>query len=291
VKSGGRYIDCTVGAGGHASGILSRSAPKGLLLGIDLDPEALKVAQGTLAPFGERALLVEADFRDLKRVAREHLFHPVDGILLDLGLSFLQLDRPERGFSFLRDGPLDMRFSPRQKLTAGDLVNRLPQEELVTLLKRYGQEQKAKSIARAITLHRPLESTRELAGIVAQVVGRRRKLHPATKAFLALRIAVNDELTALEEALPQAVEILAPGGRLAVISFHSLEDRIVKEFMRRESRDCLCPPEVPVCRCGHRRSLQVITKKPIRPTPGEVERNPHSRSARLRIAARLQSVD
>jgi len=262
-----------------------------VLLGIDLDPEALRVAQRTLAPFGERALLVEADFRDLKRVAKEYLFHPVDGILLDLGVSSLQLSRPERGFSFLRDGPLDMCFSPRQKLTAADLVNRLSQEELASLLKRYGQEPKAKSIARAITLHRPIESTRELAGIVAQVVGRRRRLHPATKTFLALRIAVNEELTALEEALPQAVEILALGGRLAVISFHSLEDRIVKEFMRRESRDCLCPPEVPVCRCGHRRSLQVITKKPIRPTPEEVEGNPRSRSARLRIAARLQSVD
>jgi len=262
-----------------------------VLLGIDLDPEALKVAQRTLAPFGERALLVEADFRDLKRVAKEHFSQPVDGILLDLGVSFLQLDQPGRGFSFLRDGPLDMRFSPKQRLTAANLVNELSQEELASLLKRYGQEPKAKSISRAITFHRPIESTRELAGIVARVVRRRRRLHPATKTFLALRIAVNDELTALEEALPQAVEILAVGGRLAVISFHSLEDRIVKEFMRRESRDCLCPPEVPVCRCGHRRSLQVITKKPIRPTPGEVARNPRSRSARLRIAARLQSVD
>lgn len=262
-----------------------------MLLAIDLDPEALKVAQRTLAPFGERALLVEADFRDLKRGAMEHHFHPVDGILLDLGLSSLQLDRPERGFSFLREGSLDMRFSPRQKLTAAELVNGLSQEELASLLKRYGQEPKARAIARAITLHRPIESTRELAAIVAQVVGRRRRLHPATKTFLALRIAVNDELTALEEVLPQAVEILAVGGRLAVISFHSLEDRIVKELMQRESRDCLCPPEVPVCRCGHRRSLQVITKKPIRPTPEEVERNPRSRSARLRIAARLQSVE
>lgn len=230
---------------------------------------------------------MEADFRDLKRVAKEHLFHPVDGILLDLGVSFLQLDRPERGFSFLHDGPLDMRFSPRQKLKAADLVNRLSQEELASLLKRYGQESKAKPIARAITLHRPIETTRQLAAIVAQVVGRRRRLHPATKTFLALRIAVNNELAALEEVLPQAVEILAVGGRLAVISFHSLEDRIVKEFMQREARECLCPPEVPVCRCGHRRSLQIITKKPIRPTPGEVERNPRSRSARLRIAARL----
>lgn len=262
-----------------------------MLLAIDLDPEALKVGQRSLAPFGERALLVEADFRDLKRVAMEHHFHPVDGILLDLGLSSLQLDRPERGFSFLREGSLDMRFSPRQKLTAAELVNGLSQEELASLLKRYGQEPKARAIARAITLHRPIESTRELADIVAHVVGRRRKLHPATKTFLGLRIAVNDELTALEEVLPQAVEILAVGGRLAVISFHSLEDRIVKKFMQRESRDCLCPPEVPVCKCGHRRSLQVITKKPIRPTPEEVERNPRSRSARLRIAARLQSVE
>jgi len=262
-----------------------------MLLGIDLDPQSLEVAQRNLAPFGERALLVEADFRDLKRVAKEHFFYPVDGILLDLGLSSLQLDRPEGGFSFLHDGPLDMRFSPRQKLTAADLVNGLSQEELASLLKRYGQEPKAKSIARAITLHRPIESSCQLAATVARVVGRGRRLHPATKTFLALRIAVNDELTALEEALPQAVEILAVGGRLAVISFHSLEDRIVKEFMQRESRGCLCPPEVPVCRCGHRRSLQVFTKKPVRPTPEEVERNPRSRSARLRIAARFQSVE
>lgn len=224
-------------------------------------------------------------------MAKEHLFHPVDGVLLDLGLSSLQLDRPERGFSFLRDGPLDMRFSPGQSLTAADLVNGLPQGELASILKRYGQEPKAISIARAITLHRPIESTRELADIAAQVVGQRRRLHPATKTFLALRIAVNDELTALEEALPQAVEILAVGGRLVVISFHSLEDRIVKEFMGRESKDCLCPPEVPVCRCGHRRSLEVITKKPIRPTPEEIESNPRSRSARLRISARIQSVE
>ncbi len=245
------------------------------------------MARRTLAPYGERALLLQADFRELKKIAQEHGFYPAAGVLLDLGVSSLQLGQPGRGFSFLHEGPLDMRFSPEQKVKAADLVNHLSPEELGRLLMEYGQESRAKAIASAIAEARPIRNTKELAELVSRVVGRRRKRHPATKVFLALRIAVNDELAALAEVLPQAVELLERGGRLAVISFHSLEDRIIKEFLGKESKDCICPPEVPICRCGHHRSLKVVTKKPIRPTPEEVERNPRSRSARLRIAVRI----
>ncbi len=284
---GGRYIDGTVGGGGHAAAILDRSDPDGRLLGLDLDPQALEVARQTLAPYGQRVTLVEGDFRDLREIAEGYGFRPAEGIILDLGLSSLQLSDPERGFSFLKEGPLDMRFSTRQATTAADLVNGLSEEELKGLIRRYGEEPRAGAIARAIVRHRPVRTTKALADIVVRAVGPGRRLHPATKTFQALRIAVNDELTALEEALPQAVEILREGGRLLVISFHSLEDRIVKGFMRREARGCLCPPEVPVCRCGHRPTLKVLTKAPIRPTAEEVERNPRSRSAKLRMAERI----
>ncbi len=286
-KPGGRYIDCTVGAGGHAQGILEASSPNGQLLGIDADPEAIALARKQLAPYGERVVLVNDNFIHLEEIARRHGFYPVDGILFDLGLSSMQLAAAERGFSFRRNGPLDMRFDPRHGEMAADLVNRLPVGKLAEILRRYGEEPRAWSIARAIVAHRPLKTTGELAVVVEKVVGRGGRIHPATRTFQALRIAVNRELQALEEALTQALNLLASGGRLAVISYHSLEDRLVKEFMNRESRDCICPPDLPICICGHKANLRIVTSKPLRPSKEEIKRNPRSRSAKLRIASRL----
>ena len=287
VRPGGRYIDATVGGGGHAAGVLTSSSPDGCLLGLDRDPATVEIARARLSPFGRRATLIHGSFAHLGELARSHGFFSADGILFDLGLSSLQLADPVRGFAFRADGPLDMRFDPKAcGATAADLVNELSAEELAALLYRYGEERQARRIVGAIVAARPLHTTRELAAVVEGVVGRRRRIHPATRTFQALRIAVNDELAALEAALPQAVEVLAPGGRLAVISFHSLEDRLVKRFMRRESRDCICPPELPVCTCNHRATLGLITRKPVRPTADEIAANPRSRSARLRVAER-----
>ncbi|MBL7183801.1 MAG: 16S rRNA (cytosine(1402)-N(4))-methyltransferase RsmH [Anaerolineae bacterium] len=287
IRPGGRYIDGTVGGGGHAHGILVASAPDGELLGIDADPMAVASAGERLAEFGRRVTLVQGNFVDLEEIALEHGFGSVDGILFDLGLSSLQLEAAGRGFSFQLDGPLDMRFDPSQMTTAADLVNDLSVEELASILFRYGEEPRARRIARAIVAERPINTTGELAALVSASVGRRRRLHPATRTFQALRMAVNEEMECLAEALPQALRLLASGGRLTVISFHSLEDRLVKQFFRREARDCLCPPEVPVCVCSHRATLGIVTKKPIRPSAEEVAANPRSRSAKLRVAYRL----
>ena len=286
VRPGGVYIDGTVGGGGHAEAILESSAPDGRLLGLDRDPGALEAAGERLARFGGRAVLRHGSFARLAALAEG--FAPADGVLLDLGLSSLQLADPARGFAFSREGPLDMRFDPTAPgPTAADLVNGLPVKELAALLYRYGEERQAGRIAEAIVAARPLETTRQLAEVIERAVGRRGRIHPATRTFQALRIAVNKELEALEAALPQAVDLLRPGGRLVVISFHSLEDRIVKRFLRRESRDCICPPETPVCTCGHTAQLRLLTRKPVRPDPEEVERNPRARSARLRAAERI----
>ena len=288
VRPDGRYIDATVGGGGHAAGILASSSPDGRLLGLDRDPAAVEIARTRLSPFGKHATLIHGSFVRLGELARSHSFFPADGILFDLGLSSLQLADPTRGFAFRADGPLDMRFDQTTGgPTVADLVNELSAEELATLLYRYGEERQARRVAEAIVTARPLRTTKELASVVEMVVGRRGRIHPATRTFQALRIAVNDELAALEAALPQAVEVLVPGGRLAVISFHSLEDRLVKRFMRRESRDCICPPEAPVCTCDHRATLRLVTRKPVRPAEGEVAANPRSRSARLRVAERV----
>jgi 16S rRNA (cytosine1402-N4)-methyltransferase len=266
---------------------LEASAPDGRLLGVDRDPKALEIAARRLSPLGERAVLRHGSFAHLTELAED--FVPADGVLLDLGLSSLQLADPERGFAFSREGPLDMRFDPTAGgPTAADLVNQLAVKELADLLYHYGEERQARRIAGAIVSARPLNTTTQLADVVCQATGRRRgRIHPATRTFQALRIAVNDELTALETALPQVLELLADGGRLVVMSFHSLEDRIVKRFLRRESTDCVCPPEIPVCMCDHRARVQVLTSKPVRPTPEEVEINPRSRSARLRAAERI----
>ena len=288
VGPGGRYIDATLGGGGHAAGILAASSPDGCLLGLDRDPVALDAATARLSVFSGRAVVVHGSFVRLAEIARAHRFAPADGILLDLGLSSLQLADPARGFAFTTDGPLDMRFDPgRGGPSAATLVNHLSAEELTDLLYRYGEERQAPRIARAIVSARPLHTTGELAHVVEQVAGRRGRIHPATRTFQALRIAVNDELNALETVLPQAVDILAPGGRMAVISFHSLEDRPVKHFMRQESRECICPPETPICICDHRATLRLVTRKPVRPTADEIASNPRARSARLRVAERI----
>lgn len=287
VRPGGTYLDGTLGAAGHAAGILQVSSPGGTLLGLDADPEAVAYAREVLRPFGDRATLRIANFRQMGAIARAEGLSGIDGILLDLGLSSRQLADAERGFSFSQEGPLDMRMDPSSGSTADSLVNSLPEEELADLLWRYGEENQSRRIARAIVAARPVTSTAQLAAIVAGSAARGQRIHPATRTFQALRIAVNDELQALAEALPQARDLLRPGGRLAIISFHSLEDRLVKRFFQHESRDCICPPEMPVCTCGHRATLTMVNRKPIRPTEGEVERNPRSRSARLRIAEGL----
>ncbi len=284
VRAGGRYVDCTVGTGGHARAILKRSKPHGRLLGIDLDPVAIEVAECQLSSYKDRVKLKYDSFAELKEIASAQGFVPADGVLLDLGLSSLQLESGERGFSFQKDGPLDMRMDPHGDITADHLVNDLTELELAGIIAEYAEEVRAKTIARAIVRNRPLTTTLELADVVARAVGRRRRLHPATRTFQALRMAVNGELEALSSALPQTTEVLGKGGRLAIISFHSLEDRIVKQFMVKESRDCICPPELPVCKCGHERKLKILTKKPVRPSSEEVRHNPRSRSAKLRIA-------
>ena len=286
----GLYVDATVGAGGHAWGLLQSSAPDGRLLGLDIDPQALDLARQRLEPFGERAILVRASYVSLGKLLDQMGWREVNGIVIDLGMSSMQVDTPERGFSFLVDAPLDMRFDPDNPVSSADLVNNLPESELADLIYRYGEEKRSRQVARAIVVARPLESTLELAKVVSKAVSSgkgRQDIHPATRTFQALRIAVNHELEAVEAVLPQAVDALAAGGRLAVISFHSLEDRIVKHYFRQESRDCICPPRQPVCTCGHHASLREITRRPIMPGPAEIESNPRARSARLRVAEKL----
>ncbi len=287
----GHYIDGTLGAGGHAEGILEASAPDGRLLGLDVDPVALAIARERLARFGDRAILVYASYTEMTAQAAGLGWQAVDGVLLDLGLSSMQIDNAQRGFSFLADAPLDMRFNPANPITAAQLVNTLSEKELADLIFRYGEERQSRQIAHAIVQARPIETTRQLAELVKRVMGRGKarseRIDPATRTFQALRIAVNRELESLENVLPQAVEILAPGGRLAVISFHSLEDRIVKQFMQRESQDCICPPRQPVCTCGHHATIKVITRHPVRPSEAEIQENMRARSARLRVAERL----
>jgi 16S rRNA (cytosine1402-N4)-methyltransferase len=298
-RAGGRYIDGTLGAGGHAAAILEQSAPDGRLLGFDRDPAALAFAASRLAPFGDRFAGVAQSFGDMGAVAPERGFGGADGILLDLGLSSRQLEDAGRGFSFLKEGPLDMRFDPRQGATAAELINNSSAEELADIFRRYGEEGQSRRIARILVDHRPLQTTSELAGLIEREIGRHGRKgqrfgpgrHPATQVFQALRIAVNDELGEIERGLRAATDLLRPGGRLVVISFHSLEDRLVKQFIRRESRDCICPPEQPVCTCGARPRLKPVTRKAVKATVEEIEANPRSRSARLRVATRTDDSD
>ena len=286
-KPAGHYVDGTLGAGGHANGILEACTPDGRLLGMDVDPQALALARETLAPYGERARLIQTSYDTLTETLHEIGWDEIDGILLDLGLSSMQLDTPERGFSFQHDAPLDMRFDPNAPTSAADLVNNLPQDDLADLIYRYGEERASRRIAQAIVQARPLQTTRQLAAAIEMVLPRTGRTHPATRTFQALRIAVNEELDRVANVLPQAVTVLKSGGRLAIISFHSLEDRIVKEYFRRESRDCICPPKQPICTCGHKAALKEISRKPIIPGEAEISANPRARSAKLRVAEKL----
>lgn len=287
-KNNGSYVDCTVGAGGHALGILNASQPEGKLLGFDVDPQALALARETLAPHEQRVLLVQRSYTRLSETLQELRWNSVNGIVLDLGASSMQFDTPERGFSFRADAPLDMRFSPSQDLSAADIINTYSEAELAEIIFRYGEERASRRIAKAIVRERPIRTTTELATLISAALQRQhQRVHPATRTFQALRIAVNDELGAIEKVLPQAIQALAPGGRLAVISFHSLEDRLVKRYFRQESKDCLCPPRQPICTCEHQALIKELTRKPIRPGDDEIAQNPRARSARLRVVEKI----
>lgn len=291
-RAGSRYIDCTLGAGGHAERLLELSGPNGMLLGIDADPAALAAAGQRLARFGDRVVLTESYFDRVGAIAAETGFEHADGVLFDLGVSSPQLDTPERGFSFQQDAPLDMRFGPGAEESAADIVNTRSIAELQYIFQEYGEEHHARRVARRIVESReqgPIETTGHLADIVvrAKPFTPGERIHPATRVFQALRIAVNDELGRLRRALPQALAALHDGGSLVIISFHSLEDRIVKQFMRDEARGCVCPPELPVCTCNHQPALRILTRKPLQATDDERSQNPRARSAKLRAAERL----
>jgi 16S rRNA (cytosine1402-N4)-methyltransferase len=288
VQPGGRYIDATLGEGGHSTSILSAADPGGQVLGLDADPEAVSVATERLADAGETFLALNVNFRDIRATALRYEFVPVHGVLFDLGVSSLQLDREARGFSFRRADPLDMRFDFDQQLTAADIVNDYAESELADVIFHLGEDRAARRIARAIVRNRPITTSLELADLIEKVNPRRgSRIHPATRTFQAIRIAVNDELSALETALEQAVSLLGQGGRLAVISYHSLEDRIVKNFIRKQASDCICPPGTPVCVCDHLATVKIITRRPIVPTDAEIETNSRARSAKLRVAERI----
>ena len=289
VQPGGRYIDCTLGGGGHAAAILDHSSPGGQLLGIDADPNSIKIAQERLQNYKDSILLVNDNFVNLHSICIKYDFFPVHGLLFDLGLSYNQINSNGRGFSFQYDAPLDMRFSPGQKVTAADIVNTTSEERLAYLIKTYGEEVYSHRIANSIIKERPVETTRQLARIIEKAIGRRGKIHPATKTFQALRIAVNHELEHLETALRQAIDLLGYDGRLVVITYHSLEDRIAKQLFQKEARACICPPDIPACICGHVPRIKIINKKVITPTVTEIDINPRSRSAKLRAVERVIS--
>lgn len=283
-KSPGLYLDCTAGAGGHSEGILQASSPNGLLLALDLDPLAISLTQSRLAPFGERANVVQASYVEAAGILQRMGWNALDGILMDLGVSSMQLDQQARGFSFRYDAPLDMRFDPNKGPSAADLLNSLSEKDLADLIWKYGEERFSRRIARKIVENRPLRTTFQLAELVRSASGASKgKIDPATRTFQAIRIAVNDELNAIEKAIPSLIALLKPKGRLAVISFHSLEDRLVKQAFRRESIDCLCPPEQLLCTCGHQASVKILTNKPVTASEDEIAGNPRARSAKLRV--------
>lgn len=283
-----RYLDCTAGAGGDSWGILNACAPLGELVALDLDPTAVALSRARLAEFGRRAQVVHGSYLDAKAILAELGWSNVDGILLDLGVSSMQFDQTERGFSFRGDAPLDMRFDPETGESAAELLEKLSENELADILWNYGEERASRRIAKAIKSAGAVRTTGQLAQIVRSAIGSsREKQDPATRTFQALRIAVNQELQTLEEALPRLTALLNPAGRIAVISFHSLEDRIVKQFFKRESSDCICPPQQPVCTCGHQASLRLVTRHPITPSSEEILANPRSRSAKLRVAEKI----
>jgi 16S rRNA (cytosine1402-N4)-methyltransferase len=294
-RPGGTYVDGTIGGGGHAQAILEKTSPSGLLIGIDADEEALAEAERRLRPFGNRKTLIKGNFADIGQILKELHIEKVDGILLDLGVSSHQLESADRGFSFSLNAPLDMRMDRSRKLNAYDLINTFSVQELEKIIRGYGEETMAGRIVRAISEQRikaPIRTTYELAQIIVQSVPskfRRRKIHPATKTFQAIRIAVNNELANLHRAVSDGISLLHKQGRFCIISFHSLEDRIVKNIFRSWEKGCICPPDIPICTCHRKPLLKIITKKPIIPEVIERTNNPRARSAKLRTAERIQS--
>jgi 16S rRNA (cytosine1402-N4)-methyltransferase len=287
-KSSGTYVDGTLGAGGHASGILKASKPFGQLIGFDIDSHAISIANERLKNFGSRFIVRKDSYVNLGFHLDALNISCVHGIILDLGVSSMQLDESQRGFSFTKEAPLDMRFDKTSEKTVSFLVNQLSVDEIAKILFQYGEERYSRKIADAIIQNRPIQSTTQLAGIISSVYKNYRgKIHPATRTFQALRIATNDELQVLSEGLKEGIKSLCVGGKMAVISFHSLEDRIVKNFFNQESIDCICPPRQPTCTCGHHATVKLITKKPIVPGQDEIERNKRSRSAKLRAVEKM----
>jgi 16S rRNA (cytosine1402-N4)-methyltransferase len=291
VERGGLFVDCTVGLGGHSEAILQAS-PDAQVLGIDRDEEALRLARKRLAEFGGRFRAVHADFRELTRVLARAKVSAPRGILADLGVSSLQLDSPSRGFSFRHEAPLDMRMDRSSGETAAELLGRLSEVEIARLIFEYGEERRSRRIAHEIVRRRergePVKTTKELAELVEGAIGgKQRRIHPATRTFQALRIAVNRELEGLADFVADTIDVLEPQGRLAIISFHSLEDRIIKRTLLRLSGRCQCPPRAPRCTCGAWKAVEILTRRPVTPGEDEIAENPRARSAKLRVAARL----
>ena len=293
IKPDGIYLDGTLGGAGHSREIASRLSEHGMLIGVDRDPAALQAAGERLSTAKARILLVHENFQNLRDILNQAGVERIDGMLFDLGVSSPQLDEAERGFSYMNDAPLDMRMNPEDRLSAYEVVNDWPQEELKRILFEYGEERYATLIAAAIVRERAkksIETTLELAGIIRSAMpaqALREKQHPAKRSFQAIRIAVNDELGAVERMMEAAPDLLNPGGRLAVITFHSLEDRIVKNAMQTAAKGCICPPSFPVCVCGRKPSVRILTKKPITSQPEELDENPRARSAKLRVVEKL----
>lgn len=291
-ERGGLFVDCTVGLGGHSEAIL-KSSPDTRVIGMDLDPAALDYTRQRLAPYGDRFHAFQANFRAIGSILQQADERDPNGILVDLGVSSLQFDSPERGFSFRFDAPLDMRMDPASGATAADLLQQLPESEIARIIFEYGEERLSRRIARRIVERReqgqPITTTTELADLVRHAAGghKRHQIHPATRTFQALRIAVNKELEGLGEFVETAVDLLIPDGRFAGISFHSLEDRILKRELRKLSGHCECPPRMPVCSCGARKVVEVLTRRPVTPGDLEIDENPRARSAKLRAAKKL----
>jgi 16S rRNA (cytosine1402-N4)-methyltransferase len=290
---GGIYVDGTVGGGGHACEILHHSAPDGLLIGLDVDDDALRESEKRLRPFDSRKILVKGNFADIDTILASLNIREVDGILLDLGVSAHQLKTAHRGFSFSLNAALDMRMDQGRGLTAYDIINTFPEEDLKRIIRDYGEEMMAKKIAKMISMRRktsPIETTAELADVVIKALPssfKSRKIHPATRTFQAIRIYINNELLNLNNAINRGVDVLRKSGRFSIISFHSLEDRIVKDGFRSWEKACICPPSLPVCACHRKAKLKVLTRKPITPAASEIECNPQARSAKLRTAERI----
>ena len=289
VRPGGVYLDATVGEGGHSAAILEGSAPTGRVVGLDLDPRSLDAAAHRLESFGQRFISVAGNYGNMEALAHSLGVNQVDGVLMDLGFSSRQVGAPGYGFSFQHDENLDMRYDPASQLTASEVVNNYAEQDLARVIYEYGEEPRSRQIARRIVGSRPISSTGHLASLVASATGPRRgrRIHPATRTFQAIRIEVNNELDNLTVGLEAAVQLLSQMSRLAVISYHSLEDRVVKNFMQLESVRCICPPEVPVCVCEHQPTLKLVHRRVIKPSEREIGENPRSRSAKLRVAYRL----